>query len=414
MGNNHPTRREAVTTAAVAVATAAAPRAFAQAAASPARPFRIAVPQAKLDSIRQQVALSSIPVPLPGGVDAGSHGLTPGWLADLRSRWLDGYNWRAAETEFNRFPHYTADVDGQVLHLYHVPGRGPSPTPVLIGHGWPYSNLTFVPFLERLTDPAKFGGDPAKALTVIVPALPGYAFSPAPSVMTGPKRTAELYRKLMVEVLGYRRYGLQGGDQGCVVMPYLAAQYPDDVIGLHLNLVPTLPLPEAKQSADEKAWLAKGAAFMAAEMDYFRAQMDKPLMVGATLAASPMATAAWIAEKFWSWTDHDGDLDRVIPKDRLLTEVMAYVATDSIASSLWFYRTFQTEPFSLGVRIGAPTGVYLPAREFPIGNPPHDAIARSYNLVRETRPRHGMHFPFLEQPKAFAADISDFFAGLRT
>ena len=283
---------------------------------------------------------------------------------------------------------------------------------MLIGHGWPYSNFTFVPFLERLTDPAKFGGNPAEALTVVAPALPGYGFSSKPTSMTGPKRTAELYRKLMVDVLGYRRYGLQGGDQGCVVMPYLAAQFPGDVIGLHLNLVPTLQLPEADQSAEEKAWSAKGAAFMASEMDYFRAQMDKPLMVGATLASNPMATAAWIAEKYWSWTDHGGNLDTAIPKDRLLTEIMAYVATDTIDSSVWFYRTFQKEPFSPGVKIAVPTGVYLPRREFPIGNPPHDAIARSYNLVRETRPEHGMHFPMLEQPQDFAADIRAFFGSL--
>ena len=405
------TRRNVLAASAALAGIAAAPRAFAQVAGGP-RPFRMTVPQAKLDRVRQQILLARTAAQTPDP-DPGSHGMTSTWIEALRQRWLSGYDWRAAEAEFNRHPQFTTEVDGQTLHFFHVRGKGPNPKPVLLAHGWPYSNLTFVPFLDRLTDPARFGGDPATALTIVAPANPGTAFSGKPDRILTPKEVAGLYHKLMVEQLGYRRFGLQGGDHGCVITPALAAAHPEAVIGLHLNLVPTIPLPDAQQSADERAWSAAGAKFMAAEMDYFRAQMDKPQMVGATLAASPMATAVWIAEKFWSWTDHGGDLDSVISKDRLLTEIMAYVATDTIESSVWFYRSFQNAPFYPDHRVAVPTGVYLADKEFIIGVPPRAAMERTYNLTHETHVRRGMHFPMLEQPDAFASDIRSFFAGIK-
>jgi pimeloyl-ACP methyl ester carboxylesterase len=327
---------------------------------------------------------------------------------------LTKFDWRAAETEINRFPQLMAKVDSQPIHFFHVPGKSPNAKPVMLVHGWPYSNLSFVPFLERLTDPAKYGGKAEDALTIIAPAIPGHAFSKADKPF-GPKRTAALLHMLATEVLGYSRYGFQGGDHGCLVGAYIAAAHPESLFGLHLNLVPVNLPPPAEQNAEDKAWDAAGAAFMQAEFDYFRAQMGKPMMVGSVLAASPFSTAAWIAEKFWAWTDHGGDLDKVVSKDRLLTEIMAYVATDSIESSMWFYRQLRDEiGFRLhpGGRIAVPTGVYLPEKEFVLGNPPRAIIERNYNLVHEMRPKTGRHFPFYERPEVFAADIRQFFASL--
>lgn len=413
-------RRQFTSSALLTSAAAALPGiAFAQtgAASSPAatlanlRTFKLAIPQAKLDLIERQLRDAELaPAML---ADGWSTGMSVKWLAALRAHWLDRFDWRAIESRLNRHPQFLADVGGTTLHFYHVEGKGPNPRPVLLAHGWPYSIYAFADVIDRLTDPVRFGGRAEDALTIVAPSMPGYAFSPATNPPTGPLGTVRLYRTLMQDVLGYPRFGLQGGDIGSLIGVYMARDFAPAMTGLHLNLGPESGPPKNGQmSAEEKEWRERGAAYLAAEFDYMRAQANKPMMVGAALQASPLATAAWIAEKFWSWTDHGGHLDQVISKDKLLTEVMAYVATDSIASSFGMYRMIRDElqfQFHPGGRIPVPTGLYLGPEEYIFANPSREVAERSYNLRRYTRPARGGHFPFFENTDSFSADVLAFF-----
>ena len=380
-------------------------------AAPNVRPFNVAIPDRTLQAIEVSVRDARLPEPM--GDDDWSTGMSVRWLGGLRDHWLSHFDWRAVEARINRHPQFLADVDGVTLHFYHVPGVGPAPKPVLIAHGWPYSIYSFAEVIDRLTDPARFGGDAADALTVVAPSLPGYGFSSTANPLLGPLGTLRLFRRLMQDVLGYPAFGVQGGDIGALVGIYMAHEFPDDLMGLHLSIAPDAGPPVDTDMSDaERHWRHEGAAFFAAEFDYLRTQANKPMMIGAALQASPMATAAWIAEKFWSWADHGGDLDAVVSKDTLLTEIMAYVATDTIASSFGMYRMIRDElqfRFHPGGYIATPTGVFIGPKEYIFANPARTVIERSYNLQRYTQPSRGGHFPFLEQPQAFAEDISAFF-----
>jgi pimeloyl-ACP methyl ester carboxylesterase len=380
-------------------------------ATSEPRPFRLSVPDSDLAGIKASLQAARLASPMLD--DGWATGMSMAWLKDLRDYWIDGFDWRATEARLNRHPQYLADVGGTTLHYYHVPGKGPNPRPVLLGHGWPYSIYAFADVIDRLTDPARFGGNPADALTVVAPSMPGYGYSPATNPPLGPVGTMRLHRTLMRDVLGYSRFGVQGGDIGCLVGVYMARDFGAELTGLHLNIAPVPdPPPNAAVSAEEKAWRDAGAAYFMAEFDYLRTQANKPMMIGAALQTSPLATAAWIAEKFWSWSDHGGNLDAVISKDKLLTEVMAYVAPGTIASSFGMYRMIRDEiafRFHPGGRLAVPTGLYLGPKEYVFANPSRALADRAYNLQRFTGPARGGHFPFLEQPAAFADDVLAFF-----
>ena len=377
-------------------------------------PFRIDVADDKLDRIRRTVAVARLPRPMPEENSMpGSRGMDVRWLGEFQDYWINGYDWRHTESALNRLPQFTEEIDGQTLHFLHIEGKGPDPKPVLLAHGWPYSNFSFVDVVDRLTDPVRFGGSEAEALTLVVPAQPGYGFSPNPDAVVGVDYAAALYRTLMVERLGYPTFGIQGGDQGSVLGRIMADRFPRHISGLHLNLAPTRSVAPADQTEEERAWGEGAMAFQQAEMSYFGAQVAKPLMINAAVSSNVFSVGAWIAEKFWSWADHPGNLDVVISKKRLLDEIMIYAVTDTFDTSIWSYNALRFIPFASGGFIETPTGVYLSEKEFPIGTPPRTTLERDYNLVHETRPQLGGHFPFIEQPDGFAKDILSFFASLK-
>lgn len=388
-------------------------------------PFHINVPQSTLDRIHKRVADAQISSPL--GTNGWEQGVDASYMSGLREHWLQGYNWRNAERALNRHPQFTAQVDNLVLDFYHVPGKVPAGSPpakpVMIIHGWPYSRFSLVDVIDRLTDPARFGGDPRTALTVVAPSLPGHGFASKPIVALTPTQIAAHYQQLMTQVLGYEKFGLQGGDHGHVLATYLAHDFPDNVTGLHLNMVPTPPVPLSEQPPDVAAWTTEKDAFIAKAFAYFWLQSGKPAALAYGLADSPIGLAAWFTDKFHAWADLDstaGDLNKALgdEKDaklglnRVLTEVMVYLVSDSVASSIWFYQAFRQpggSPFFPGGRITAPTAAYLPDREFVNGRPPRAFAERFFNIVRWTEVRQGAHFPFWETPETFASDITAFF-----
>jgi microsomal epoxide hydrolase len=378
-------------------------------------PFRIDVPEAVLTDLRERLARTRFPDEIH---ESGwSYGTDLAYLKGLVAYWRDGFDWRVAEAGLNAFAQFRADVDGLGIHFIHERGTGPKPLPLVITHGWPGSVMEFKKIIGPLTDPAAHGGDPADAFDVVCPSMPGYGFSDHPRE---PGMDAEKIAALWVQLmrgLGYARFGAQGGDWGSMVSGYLGANHPDAVLGVHLNMVLGFP-PEGAGAFDgvtpeELADLGDLQKFLDEETGYQRIQGTKPQTLGYLLNDSPAGLAAWIVEKFRTWSDCDGDVERRFTKDELLANVMLYWVPEAGPSSIRLYcemvRAGKFPPQKF--RVDVPTGCAIFARE--IVRPPRVWAERLYNVQRWTRFERGGHFAALEEPALLVEDMRAFFRPLR-
>ncbi|HEX6898045.1 MAG TPA: epoxide hydrolase [Bryobacteraceae bacterium] len=376
------------------------------------RPFRIAIPQATIDRILKRVREARWPDRL--AANDWRYGANWDYMKQLATYWTTKYDWRKAEASLNANPQFIARVDDFDIHFYHVKGKGPKPAPLILTHGWPGSVEEFQAAIGPLTDPARFGGKAEDAFDVVVPSLPGYGFSSKPQgTPVGPPATARLWHKLMTQVLGYSKYGAQGGDWGAFVTMQLAQQFPDDLIGIHLNCATVRPVPDAQQTEEERAWRRAAAEFGTLESDYAREHMHKPETVTFALYDNPLGLAAWIIEKFKVWSDSGSDIESAFTKDQLLTNVMIYLVTDTPGTAVWFYRGSLDDMQSPRGKINVPTGYAAFPKEMTNLAPPRSALERDFNLVQYTKMPKGGHFACLEQPQLLVADIRAFFRKVR-
>ncbi|MDX2157174.1 MAG: epoxide hydrolase [Hyphomicrobiaceae bacterium] len=378
-------------------------------------PSRIDIPQATITDLRERLSRVRWADEPPGA--PWSTGASVGFVRDLVDYWRDGFDWRAQEARLNEFRHLTVPISGIDLHFIHQPGQGPDPMPLLISHGWPGSIVEFVRLLPMLTDPARFGGDPADAFTVVAPALPGYPLSFKPGQKRfGVVEIAETFASLMTDVLGYRRFAAQGGDWGAFITSRLGYQFAERMIGIHITLLSVRRDPSLLQdpTPEEKQFLGELNHWLKEETGYQWIQGTKPTTLAVGLNDSPAGLAAWIAEKFHRWTDNDGTIESAVPRDEMLANIMLYWATGAIGASFWPYYARMHSPWPIpdGERIMVPTGY----AEFPreILRPPRSLAERSYgNIQRWTRMAKGGHFAALEQTEALASEIRTFFRPLR-
>ena len=378
--------------------------------------FVIDIPSARLDGIRARVdAFDFDDLPDAGGWSSGVG------LADLHrlvDHWRSRYDWAAQQAQLNQLPQFLADAGGQQLHYVHVRGSG-ARRPLLLLHGWPGSFLEFARLIDPLAHPERHGGRPEDGFDVVVPSLPGYAFSARPASPVGPRATAALMHALMT-TLGYDRFFVQGGDWGAAIAAWMAHDHPQACRGLHLNMVLLQAADVKPQTEAERAWADARAAMNQAEGGYSHLQGTKPQTLAVAMSDSPVGVAAWILEKFAAWSDlprrADGapDLWAAYDEDLLLTNIMLYVATRSFPTSTWMYRGRVLEGsgmFPEGSRLAVPTAVA--AFPDPVFAPPPRSLAqRTYNVIRWTDMPRGGHFAALEQPKLLVDDLQAFAAGL--
>jgi len=380
---------------------------------SPKR-FRIHISDEILSDLRERLSRVRWPDEIPGA--GWTCGTDLSYLKALVDYWRDQFDWRKQEAELNRFRQYTVPMAGIELHFIHEPGHGPNPMPLLISHGWPGSVLEFQKLIPMLTDPARFGADPADSFTVVAPSLPGYTFSFRPNQERfGVEQIAKVFAQLMTDVLGYERFAAQGGDWGAFVTSRLACDVPQRLHGIHLNLlaVPRDPAALENPTEEERRYLEELKHFIKEEIGYQWIQGTKPQTLSYGLTDSPAGLAAWIVEKFYSWSDCRGDLDGYFGQDTILTNIMLYWASGAIGSSFWPYyaRLHGPWPVPADRRIEVPTG-YV---EFPkeILRPPRSVAERVYNIQRWSVKDRGGHFAALEQPEALAEEIRAFFRQFR-
>jgi microsomal epoxide hydrolase len=378
-------------------------------------PFQLSIPDKVLQDLQERLSHARLPDEPP--LEPWSTGASVAYMQRLIDYWRNGFDWRSQEAMLNRFRQFSVPIAGIELHFIHEPGKGSNPMPLLLSHGWPGSVVEFHKIIPMLTDPARFGGDSADAFTVVAPSLPGYTFS----FKAGQKRfsveeTAEVLSALMVDVLGYRRFGAQGGDWGAFITSILGCRFPQFLTGIHLNMLPVRRSKKMLESptAEEKLFLAQLDDWLREEAGYQWIQGTRPTTLAFGLTDSPVGLAAWIVEKFRAWTDNSGEPDSAVSLDEMLTNITLYWVTGAIGSSFWPYYALRhgTWPIPAGAKISLPTG-YV---EFPheILRPPRSVAQCVYtNIKRWTVMPKGGHFAALEQPEALAQEIREFFRPLR-
>jgi pimeloyl-ACP methyl ester carboxylesterase len=379
-------------------------------------PFKLAVPDADIADLRERLARTRFPDQPPG--EPWATGTDAGYLRDLLAYWRDGFDWRAQEAALNAFPQFRVELHGIGLHYLRVPGVGPNPMPLLLLHGWPGSVFEFLEIIPRLTDPARFGGDARDAFTVVAPSLPGYGLSFRPGQKRfGVPEMADCVAELMTGVLGHERFGAQGGDWGAGITSRLGYAHAARMIGIHTNFMMAAgrdPAAFPNPTDDERRYFAEMAEWMREETGYQWIQGTKPQTLAFALTDSPAGLAAWIVEKFRSWSDCDGAIESAIDRDRMLADISLYWFTGAIGSSFWPYyaRLHGTLVLPPGDTIGVPAGYAQFPRE--ILKPPRSVAERVFTDIRRwSEMPKGGHFAALEQPEALAGEVRAFFRDLR-
>lgn len=373
------------------------------------RPFPIAVDEQALESLRTRLALTRFP---DHGNGAGwKYGFDFDYLRELCRYWKDEFDWRAIEDKLNRFDHWSSEIDGETVHFIHQRSPVADAIPLLMLHGWPSSIYEFHKVIEPLTQPVDVG----PAFHVVCPSLPGFAWS-GPTRSTGwdVRRMAESMRILMSR-LGYSRFAVQGTDWGAIIATELSIAHPDLVVGLHLNmLLVRQPEDGTPLSASDLSLVEADRDWLAAEMAYDAVQSTKPDALGPALHDSPSGLAAWIVDKYRSWSDCDGIVESSFTKDELLATVTIFWVTETIVSSMRLYYDYASMKPRFGydgLRVQAPTACAMfPAEMY---HPPRSWVEKRYNVQRWTEMSTGGHFPALEEPTLLVDDIRQFFSEIR-
>ncbi len=373
------------------------------------QPLQLSVPDEELAALHDRVRATRWAQSLPGVTwDAGTD---QGVLRELAAYWAEGFDWRAAEAAINALPNRVVELRGARLHFLHFAAERPGALPLVLTHGWPSSFLELVALAQRLARPSEHGAADAPAFEVVVPSLPGFAFSDQRPQLPADVRTHDLWHLLMTEVLGFDRYGAHGGDLGAGVTSRLGAGYPDAVAGIHVLSVAFPPADRRTDlDADEQRMLAEVAEWDETEGAYGHQQSTRPMTLAPALSDSPVGLLAWMVEKYRAWSDCAGDVFTRFSADDILTQVSLYWFTNTIATSFRPYFEYRLTGAPPVGPVTVPTAVAV----FPhdLSRPPRHWAERSYAVSRFTEMPRGGHFAAHEEPDLLADDLRAFFGPL--
>ncbi len=387
----------------------------AQAAIPPEiQPFEINVSDKDLDDLELRLSLARWPKDSPG--ERWEYGTDREYLKELIEYWRNKYDWRAHEAELNRFEHFKTTIDGQLIHFVHHKGKGDSPLPLLLCHGWPGTFWELLPSVRGLSNPEAHGGKAGDSFDVVLPSIPGFGYSGLPQEGTNMRRTAGLWAKLMAR-LGYDKFGAYGSDWGRGILSELGARYSDHIVGIIRPGHPPTKKREPETDA-ERAYVASGAKWGTDETGYQRIQGTKPQTLSYGLTDSPVGLAGWITEKLQSWSDCHGDVETRFTKDQILTLLSIYWHTRTIGTSVRYYyangywRSGANNPYPGEVKV--PQGyVDFPGMSNRLRPPKSFLDKLPPNVIHWTRFDSGGHFPGIEEPELLVGDLRKFFRGLR-
>jgi len=389
----------------------------------PADPFKVLVPEEEVQDLKRRLQRTRFPNE-PLGNEHWAYGTSLPYMERLVEVWRDDFDWRKQEEALNRFPQYRAtltDEDGEdhEIHFIYERGSGENPVPLILTHGWPSTFREFLDVVDPLAHPEKYGRE-GPAFDVIAPSLIGYGFSSKPRIPIGPAAIADLWHRLMTEVLGYDKYAAQAGDWGSFVTSRLALQHGESLLGIHLTMLPLRPsLKHASQppvNEEEGRWIKEMQGWWRQEEGYRSIQSTKPMALAFALMDSPAGLAGWLADKYYRLgdTDKTDTMEGMIarfPFDTILTQLSIYWFTGTINSANTLYKAGPAEG-SASLKPGEMVTVPTAYSEYPIDTlpiTPRSWAERSYNIVRWRIMEKGGHFAAMEEPELFADDVRDAF-----
>jgi len=373
------------------------------------KPFKLEISDKILQNIYSKV--KNYPwheMPDDGGWDYGTN---LDYMKEFSNYWIKKYDWKKTEKKINKFKNFKTKINGIDIHFIHERGSGSNPKPLLLNHGWPGSIIEFLDIIDQLAHPEKFGGKEEDSFDVVVPSLPGYGFSGRPSRPIGPRIMSSIFNSLMIKTLGYKKYIAQGGDFGGTISTWLAYDFPENLLGIHINIL-IIRHPDGPQTKEEKEWQERFKKDQRIEDGYRTQQATKPQTLSYAMMDSPVGIAAWIIEKMRGWSDiKNEDIESVYSKDILLSNIMVYLVTKTFNTASWIYygrreeggRTLPKEHLPLKV----PTGIAKFPKEY-LEWAPRSYVERIYNIKRWTEMPRGGHFAALEQPDLLIKDIREF------
>lgn len=368
--------------------------------------------QAELDDLASRLRNTRWPSEYAN--DSWAYGTNRAYLQELVGYWANDFDWQAQEAWLNSFAHFKSMVDGLGIHYVHQRSADPDALPVLLLHGWPGSFVQMLKLVPLLTDPAGHGMPNAPSFHVVAASLPGFGLSDA---ATAPgmamERIAGLMNKLMVDVLGYKRYGARGSDLGGVTIDQLGRHHAGSLIGAHLTQIIVAGAPPAapeNATQAERDFLAASVVVSNTEVGYARVHATKPQTLAYGLNDSPAGLAAWIIEKYRTWGDTGGKMESRFDKDFLLTTLTIYWLTQTIAPSVRTYYEMYRNRGNTS-RVGVPVG-FLMARKDMFPPAPREWAERTHNVVHFSETETGGHFLEWEEPDVVARDMQVFFASL--
>jgi pimeloyl-ACP methyl ester carboxylesterase len=379
------------------------------------RPFKLSIKNEEIDDLNMRLSNTRLPDQAPG--DAWKTGTDLEWFKTLLNYWKKDFDWRISEKKLNYFPQFKTKISDIDLHFIHYEGKGKKNIPLLLMHGWPGSVFEFLDIIPILTEPSKFGIESDIAFTVIAPSLPGFGLSfQAFQKRFGVEEISDCFKELMVNVLGYNKFCIQGGDWGAMIGSRIAYKYFDHVIALHLNMLALIRdyepekilLPEEQDYIQQiKKWKPEG-------MGYQAIQGSRPQTLAYGLSDSPSGLAAWISEKFYEWTDCEGVPENSISFDNMLANISLYWFSGAIGSSFWPYYIRNRRPWFVprGEKIRVPLGY----SEFPkeMLKPQRKLAEKTYiNIKRWSKMQQGGHFAAFENSEALAKEMFIFFNSLK-
>jgi microsomal epoxide hydrolase len=387
-------------------------------------PFTVAVPEERLARLMRRLADTEWAPDFAN--DDWAYGVEGTYLRELVDYWQHSYDWRAMERSINAFPQHRVELGGVPVHFIHQRGAGPRPLALILSHGWPWTFWDLSRVIGPLSDPAAYGGDQADAFDVVVPSLPGFGFS-TPLTQPGWNfwRTADLWVQLMSDVLGYERFGAQGGDWGALVSAQLGHKYAGRVIGVHLTNAIPLDLFNRERPWDLGGPIpadvidpGRRAALVARQRriaSHVAVHVCDPQTLGWALHDSPVGLLAWLLERRRAWGDCNGNVESRFPKDFMLTTAMIYWAGGGFVTSARYYREAAAYPWSPSHDrrpvVESPTGITFLA---PDSGPGPTAYHREYfNLTYHRSWPRGGHFAAWEEPDVVVEDIRATFRPLR-
>lgn len=365
-------------------------------------PFRIDVPQADLDDLRERLARTRWPE--PETVADWRQGVPLQAAQAVVDHWIHRYDWRRCEARLNALPQFTTEIDGLSIWFLHVRSRHASARPLLLTHGWPGAVLEFLDVIEPLTDPTAHGGSERDAYHLVIPALPGYGFSGKPRDRGwGVPKIAQAWDQLMKR-LGYTEYLAQGGDWGAAVTTALGVFRPPGLQAIHVNMPLVMKRePCTDLSPEEAAMVAAMQEHVTWDAGYAVQQSTRPQTLGYALTDSPVGQAMWIYEKFWRWTDCGGDPLKALSHDQILDVITLYWLTRTAASSARLYWESYRNGF-FAVPLSLPVGCSIFAGEI-YRAPRSWAEDCMSNLIYWNEVPHGGHFAAYEQPRLFVEEV---------